>query len=198
MQPEHLQQIMSYYLEDAQSHLEAIEQYLLNLQRTIQDPEQVSELFRATRCGVVGGANLLPISQLYITSIHKTGFCLVDCCKIFQQEGSLKVDQKLQDLLMQVFYTLKTLIEQLRDPAELTDAQAEQVISEIDLKRKALMEHLNGLVQRSRGANQPDVTPLQDFDDDEACSLEDLESVIDELSLDTFPGNSTPKRVRDN
>lgn len=182
MQPEHLQQIMSYYLEDAQSHLEVIEQYLLNLPRTIQDPEQVSELFRAARCGIVGAANLLPISQLYITSIHKTGFCLVDCCKVLQQQSSLKIDQKLQDLLMQVFYTLKRLIEQLREPAELTDAQAEQAIVEVELNRKAFMEHLNGLVQRSRAANRLNVTPLQGFADDEACSLEDLESVIDELS----------------
>ncbi|HEY9652115.1 MAG TPA: hypothetical protein V6C95_15730 [Coleofasciculaceae cyanobacterium] len=197
MQPEHLQQIMSYYLEDAQSHLEVIEQYLLNLPCTIQDPEQVSELFRAARCGVVGGANLLPISQLYITSIHKTGFCLVDCCKALQQEDSLKIDQKLQDLLMQVFYTLKTLIEQLKTPAELTDTQAEQAILDVELNRKTFIEHLNGLVQRSRGTNQSNVTPLQDFADDEACSLEDLESVIDELSLDSLPSNSTSKSVQE-
>jgi chemosensory pili system protein ChpA (sensor histidine kinase/response regulator) len=157
MQSEHLQQIMDYYIEDAQNHLAIIEQHLLKLQSTIEDPEIVSELFRAARCGIVGGANLLPISSFYINSIHKTGFCLVDCLKVIQQQGSIKIDQKLKDLLMQVFYRLKSLIEQLRQPSNLKDDQAKQVISEIEPIRAALMAHLHGLSHQSRGANRREV-----------------------------------------
>lgn len=149
MQSEHLQQIMDYYIEDAQNHLTVIEQGLLNLQSTIEDPESISELFSAARCGIIGGANLLPASNLHINSIHKSSFCLVDCFKILQQQGSLKVDQKLQDLLMQVFYTLKGLIEQLREPSSLTEDKAKQVMLEIEAIREPLMAHLNRLVTRS-------------------------------------------------
>lgn len=190
MQPEQLQQIMNYYLEDANNHLKTIEQYLLNLQRTIEDPEMVSDLLRAVRCGIVGGANLLPISNTHINSIHKTGLYLVDCFKIFQKEGSLKVDQKLQDLLMQLFYTLKSLIEPLGESSGLPDDETEQVLSEVEQIRKAIIEHFQWLVMRSRSANSSDVpiAPNPEEEDD-VSSLDDLELVIDELSLDCFSDN---------
>lgn len=193
MQSEDLQKIMGYYIEDAHNHLAVIEQHLLNLQRTIEDPEMVSDLFQVVRCGIVGGASLLPVSSLYINSIHKTGFCLVDCLKIFQQEGSVKVDQKLEDLLMEVFYTLKGLIEQLKEPSALTDDRAKQIVSDIEPIRGALIAHLHGLVTRSRNGkhsqvaiSQKDIVSLTatDSTDDIPC-LEDLESLIDELSLDS-------------
>jgi chemotaxis protein histidine kinase CheA len=191
MHSAHLQQIMGYYIEDAQNHLNLIEQHLLNLQSTIADPERVSELFRAARCGIVGGASLLPISNAQISSIHQTGFCLADCFNIFQQEGSLKVDQKLEDLLMQVFDKLKRLIEQLGEPSGLSDDRATQVMSEIEPTRKALMAHLNWLVQQSHSANKPEVAIAFDSADD-MTSLEDLESLIDDLSLDGTSSNSVP------
>jgi chemotaxis protein histidine kinase CheA len=183
MQSEHLQQIMGYYVEDAQNYLALIERHLVNLQSTIEDPEMISEVFLAARCSIVGGASMLPISDAYINSIHKTGFCLVDCFKVLQQESSVKVDQKLEDLLIQVFYILKGLIEQLREPTSLTDDKAEQVISDLEPIRKTLMDHLHGLVHGSPNHKSSDVAIAPDLADD-MCSLEDLESIIDELSLD--------------
>lgn len=221
MQSENLQKIMGYYIEDAQNHLAVIEQRLLNLQSTIKDPEKVSEVFGAARCGIIGGANLLPVSNLHINSIHKVGFCLVDCFKVFQQEGALQVDQKLEDLLMQVFYTLRGLIEQLGQPSSLGDDRAKQVILEIGPIRQALITHLNYIVKRSRSANQPEVTNTkhsigvvaadkvnlvehknvqvvatvnaleleqltsESESEEDFLSLEDLESVIDALSMDS-------------
>jgi chemosensory pili system protein ChpA (sensor histidine kinase/response regulator) len=196
MQPEYLQQILGYYLEDAQNHLAVIEQHLLNLQRTIENPKVVSELFLTARCSIVGGANMLPISSTYISSIHKTGFCLADCFQVLQQQGSVKVDQKLEDLLMQVFYTLKGLIEQLKEPSGLTDDKATQVIVEIEPTRKALMAHLNWLVQQSHRKNQPDVAIASDSDDD-ILSLEDLESLLDKLSEDSASANLEPSSEQD-
>lgn len=187
MQSDDLQIIMGYYIEDAQNHLAVIEQHLLNLQHTIEDPDMVSDLFRMVRCGIVGGASLLPVSSLYIKSIHQTGFCLVDCLKIFQQEGSIKVDQKLEDLLMQVFYTLKGLIEQLKEPSNLTDDRAKQFVSDLEPIRGALMAHLHGLVTRSRNGKHSQVA-ITELDED-MSSLEDLESIIDELSLDSASTN---------
>ena len=196
MQPEHLQQIMGYYLEDAKAHLQVIEQHLLNLQSTIEDPEMVSDLLGAARCGIVGGANMLPISRLHISSIHKTGFCLVDCFKVFQREGSLKVDQKLKDLLMELFYALKALIEPLREPSGLTDEQVAQIMSGIESVREALMAHLNVLVKRSHSASYSREVLMSDSEDD-LPSLEDLETLIDNLSLDIFSANSLPGSQQD-
>jgi len=187
MQPEHLQQIMGYYIENAQEHLEVIEQHLLNLPTTIEDPELLSELLGAARCGIVGGANILPISSIHINSIHQAGFCLVDCCKVFQQVGSLKVDQKLADLLMQVFYTLKELIEPLNQPSGLTDEKVGQVMSEVESVRRALMAHLNVLVNQSHRANYSKIALTSDSLDD-IPSLEDLESLIDNLSVESSIG----------
>jgi len=123
-------------------------------------------------------------NSLHISSIHKIGFCLVDCFTVFQHERRLRVDQKLEDLLMQVFYTLNSLIEQLMEPSRLTEAQAKQVMSEIELIREALMAHVNWLVKESRTDNSLEVPRLPDSADD-ISSLEDLESLIDELLLDS-------------
>jgi chemosensory pili system protein ChpA (sensor histidine kinase/response regulator) len=185
MEPEDLQKIMGYYLENANNHLEFIEQHLLNLPSTIEDPETVSELFLAARCGIIGGANLLPISHFHINSIHQTGFCLANCFKVFEQEGSLEVDQQLQELLMQVFHALKALIEPLKSPSSIREEQAQKVISEIEPIQKALMAHLNGLIKRSRNANSSDITFTADLED-EIPTLEDLQLLIDELSMETF------------
>ena len=138
---------------------------------------------------------MLPISSTYISSIHSTGFCLVDCCKVLQQQGSVKVDQKLENLLMQVFYTLKELIEQLREPSGFKDDRAEQVMSQVELTRKALMAHLNWLVQQAHSTNSLEVAIAPN--EDEVYSLEDLESLIDNLSLDRNSVNSTPTEEQD-
>ncbi|HEY9606788.1 MAG TPA: hypothetical protein V6C85_34585 [Allocoleopsis sp.] len=183
MKPEHLQQILGYYLEDAQNHLIVIEQHLLNLQGTIKNPKVVGELFLAARCSIVGGASLLPISSTYITSIHQTGFCIADCFHVLQQERAIEVDSKLEGLLLQVFHTLKELIEQLKEPAGLTDDKATEAIAQLEPTRKALMVHLNWLVQRSHAKNHPESAIALDSTEG-VPSLEDLESVIDKLSMD--------------
>ena len=45
MLPEQQQRIMGYFIEEAKDHLNTIEQGLLNLQTTIEDPELVNEVF---------------------------------------------------------------------------------------------------------------------------------------------------------
>jgi hypothetical protein len=46
------------------------------------------------------------------------------------------------------------------------------------------MEHLNELVQRSRCAHSLEIAIASELDDDPS-SLEELESIIDELSVDS-------------
>ncbi|NJR51994.1 MAG: hypothetical protein HC780_22915 [Leptolyngbyaceae cyanobacterium CSU_1_3] len=63
MQPEQQQRIMGYFIEEAKDHLNTIEQGLLNLQGTIDDPEMVNEVFRAAH-SVKGGAAMLGLSSI--------------------------------------------------------------------------------------------------------------------------------------
>ncbi|MEQ9668733.1 hypothetical protein [Coleofasciculus sp. G2-EDA-02] len=183
MQPEQLQQIKGYYLEAAEAHLQLIEQHLQHLRSTLKNPDQVNELCQAARCGIVGGANLLPISQLHIQGIHQIGLCLVDCVNLIQQQGLLQVDQRLQDLLMQVFYALKKLIEAMNEPSSLTDEQVTQIMSKTESKREQLKAHLKGLIQRSRhkSSAKGEAASTQETD---TPSLDDLQSLIDELLQD--------------
>ena len=66
MLSEQQQRIMGYFIEEAKDHLNTIEQGLLNLQSTVEDPEMVNEVFRAAH-SVKGGAAMLGID-----SMHKT------------------------------------------------------------------------------------------------------------------------------
>ncbi len=47
MLPEQQQRILGYFIEEARDHLNTIEQGLLNLESTLNDPEMISEVFRA-------------------------------------------------------------------------------------------------------------------------------------------------------
>jgi chemosensory pili system protein ChpA (sensor histidine kinase/response regulator) len=181
MQPDQLQQIKGYYLEAAEAHLKLIEQHLLHLRSTLHDPDQVNELCHAVRCGIVGGANLLPISQFHTQGIHQTGLCLVDCVQLIRQQGSLKVDQTLQALLMQVFYALKKLIRAMNEPSGLTDEQVTQILSTTESMREQLKDHLKELSRQPSSANLDTASA----EETEVLSLDDLQSLIDELLQDS-------------
>ncbi|OZH55010.1 hypothetical protein AFK68_07230, partial [Hydrocoleum sp. CS-953] len=105
MQTEQTQKIMSYFIEEAKDHLNTIEQGLLNLQVTIEDPELLSELFRAAH-SVKGGAAMLGIN-----SIRYIAHRLEDSFKILQETVVVKVDDKLESLFLRVFDTLQDLLE---------------------------------------------------------------------------------------
>ncbi len=174
MQSEHLQQIMDYYIEDAKDHLNSSEQDLLDLDSLLKDREKMNGLGCRFK-SVKGGAAMLGLS-----SIQRIAQCLEDVCRAIELCGyPIKADQKLKDLLMQVFYTLKELVGQLGESSGLTDDQATQVMSEIEPVRAALMS----LVNQSSSISGSEVAIASDSPD-EIPSLEDLQSLIDELSLD--------------
>lgn len=69
MQPEQEQRILGYFIEEGKDHLNTIEQGLLNLQDTLEDPEMVNEVFRAAH-SVKGGAAMLGLDSIQRTSHH--------------------------------------------------------------------------------------------------------------------------------
>ncbi len=142
MLPEQQQRILGYFIEEARDHLNTIEQGLLNLQSTLNDPEMINEVFRAAH-SIKGGAAMLGLS-----SIQHTSHRLEDCFKILK-EHPVQIDQKLESLFLGVSDTLKVLLEHLTEPFGLTEDAANTLMSETEPVFEWLYEHLEMLVQQS-------------------------------------------------
>ncbi len=147
MQPEQQQRIMGYFIEEAKDHLNTIEQGLLNLQSTIEDPEMVNELFRAAH-SVKGGA-----AMLGLISIQQVSHRLEDFFKILK-ESRITPDQRLESLFLRAFDALQELLEQLQGPFGLTDETASATVAGVEPTFAELEQHLNTLVQET-GEPQP-------------------------------------------
>ncbi len=157
MLSEQQQRIMGYFIEEAKDHLNTIEQGLLNLQSTIEDSELASEMFRAAH-SVKGGAAMLGLDSIQ-TASHR----LEDYFKVLK-ECSIKVDQRLETLLLEVFDVLKELLEHLQGPFGLTDEKATEVMAGVQPTFVEINNHLAALVAQS-GATPPEdvqltVTPV--------------------------------------
>ncbi|MBW4417993.1 MAG: Hpt domain-containing protein [Myxacorys californica WJT36-NPBG1] len=121
MQSVKQQQILGYFIEEAKEHLDTIEQGLVDLKSTMADAERVNELFRAAH-SIKGGAAMLGFD-----SIQKTAHHFEDCFKILK-EHSIKVDQRVEDLFLTGFDTLKALIVELQSPFGLREEAAQQAV----------------------------------------------------------------------
>ncbi|MGD1807365.1 response regulator [Dapis sp. BLCC M126] len=144
MQTEQTQKIMSYFIEEAKDHLNTIEQGLLNLQVTIEDPELLNELFRAAH-SVKGGAAMLGIN-----SIRYIAHRLEDSFKILQETLVVKVDDRLESLFLKIFDTLQDLLEQLSD-FSLTEKEEKNILETIEPIFRDLEAQLDDIVGESRG-----------------------------------------------
>ncbi|MEH2067076.1 MAG: Hpt domain-containing protein, partial [Nostoc sp.] len=141
MLPEQQQRILGYFIEEARDHLNTIEQGLLNLESTLNDPEMISEVFRAAH-SIKGGA-----AMLGLTSIQHTSHRLEDCFKVLK-EHPVQIDQKLESLFLGVSDTLKALLEHLSGPFGLSEEIANTLMSETEPVFQWLNEHLEQLVQQ--------------------------------------------------
>ena len=144
MQLEQQQRIMGYFIEEAKDHLNTIEQGLLNLQTTIEDPELLNEVFRAAH-SVKGGAAMLGLN-----SIQQTAHRLEDSFKILKDNRlpSQFIDQQLESLFLQVFDTLQALIDQLSGPYGLTEEAASAILQDVEPVFEALNYHIKNVVQQ--------------------------------------------------
>ncbi|MBD2356985.1 response regulator [Tolypothrix sp. FACHB-123] len=155
MLPEQQQRILGYFIEEARDHLNTIEQGLLNLQSTLNDPEMINEVFRAAH-SIKGGAAMLGLS-----SIQHTSHRLEDCFKILK-ENPIKVDQKLESLFLGVADTLKALLENLSGPYGLSEETANNLMSETEPVFQWLNQHLELLVQQAtNGIDSSSVTEIR-------------------------------------
>lgn len=147
MDPDKQQQIIGYFIEEAREHLETIEKGLLELQSTMNDQEQLNELFRAAH-SVKGGAAMLGFG-----SIQKTAHSLEDCFKILK-ENPVPVDQKLETLFLKGYDTLQKLLERLQGPFGLREEDGVEIVKESQPVFEELKKYLDALVD---GGGEADV-----------------------------------------
>jgi len=181
MQPDQQQRIMGYFIEEAKDHLNTIEQGLLNLQSTIEDPEMVNEVFRAAH-SVKGGAAMLGLN-----SIQRVSHRLEDYFKVLK-EAPIRVDQKLENLFLRVFDALQALLGQLQSPFGLTEDAANTIVNEVEPTFAELEQYLNQLAGVAPVFSAP-VTRGLDLD-------EDLTPAQDEALLHWFKAD-VPLRLRE-
>ncbi len=152
MQSVKQQQILGYFIEEAKEHLDTIEQGLVDLAATMADSERVNELFRAAH-SVKGGAAMLGFDGIQRTAHH-----FEDCFKILK-EHPVKIDQRLEDLFLKGFDTLKELIEALQSPFGLREEDAQQAVSASEPTFRELQAYLKTLIAgrnaTSKGSSLP-------------------------------------------
>lgn len=168
------QRILGYFIEEAADHLNTIEQGLLNLQATIEDPEMVNEVFRAAH-SVKGGSAMLGLG-----SIQQVAHRLEDSFKVLKDKP-IRVDQQLESLFLAVFDALQELLEQLQTQGSLSESVAAQTLAGVEPVFAQLDRHLETLVnaqaqdhlpKRSRPMTPMPLTlpPTTGWDEDEDSS----------------------------
>lgn len=139
MLPEDQKRILGYFIEEAKDHLTTIEQGLLNLAATVDDPEMMNEVFRAAH-SVKGGAAMLGLH-----SIQRTSHRMEDFFKVMK-ESRVHPDRDLESGLLQIFDGLQEQLEQLQSPFGLTDDQAQEIMAHLEPVFVQAESHLNSLV----------------------------------------------------
>jgi chemotaxis protein histidine kinase CheA len=148
------QQIIHYFIEEAQEHLDVVEQGLLDLGEVIKDADRVNEMFRAAH-SVKGGAAMLGFD-----SIQKISHQLEDCFKVLRDHS---VDRQLESMFLKGYDALKGLVNELANSPTLT-LRAEVVDPIVQSSAGnfvELKEYLNDLL--SMGTMAPEETPAAAF-----------------------------------
>ncbi|MEO0948931.1 MAG: Hpt domain-containing protein [Cyanobacteria bacterium J06641_5] len=127
--------IVGYFIEEAKEHLGTLERGLMNLAATLDDQEEVNELFRAAH-SIKGGAGMLNFGP-----IQKTAHHLEDAFKILQ-ENTVNVDSKLESLFLSGFDVLQDLVGQLESPAGFQDDKAKEIFKAAEPRFTELQAYL--------------------------------------------------------
>ena len=122
MLPEQLQRIIGYFLEEATEHIQIMEQGLQGLQNTVQVPQRIHQLIRASH-SIKGGAAMLGFS-----SIQRIAHRLEDYLKLLR-ECPIAIDSRLQSLLTAVFDILAALVYKVSKGFGLNNEDANQMLS---------------------------------------------------------------------
>jgi chemotaxis protein histidine kinase CheA len=159
MQAEQLKKITGYFIEEAKEHLETIEQGIAHLQETIDDSEQVTEVYRAAH-SIKGGAAMLELE-----SIRKTAHRLEDYFKILK-EHPRTVDPQLAGYLNPIYRGLQTLVADLEQNYAVSSEVETQVMTTIEPLFEPTKLHLESPKAAAKApSTETDARSLTNSDD---------------------------------
>ncbi|MBD2292730.1 Hpt domain-containing protein [Anabaena sphaerica FACHB-251] len=141
MKPEQFQKIIGYFVEESQEYLNTIYRAFLNLQNTIDDRDELNEIFRAT-FSIKGGA-----AMLGFTSMQKLVYRLEDCLKLLRYP--IIADKPLQLLFLDIYNAIHRLVREIKTPDGLTEAKVNEITLNIDTIFTLINSHLLFLIDKS-------------------------------------------------
>jgi HPt (histidine-containing phosphotransfer) domain-containing protein len=122
MLPEQLQRIIGYFLEEATQHIQTIQEGLQNLQNTVEAPQTLHQIIRASH-SIKSRAAMLGFS-----SIQRIAHRFEEYLKLLR-ECPIAVDRRLQSLLLQIFDTEVALVHKVSQSFGLNQEDANQILS---------------------------------------------------------------------
>ncbi|NEO87043.1 MAG: response regulator [Spirulina sp. SIO3F2] len=199
-----LQKITGYFILEAQEHIEVISESLQNFQVTVNDPEQIHEIYRGAH-SIKGGAAMLDFESIRFTA-HR----LEDYFK-FLKNNPLTIDATLTNNIKQVFGSLEqqittleaqqnwsteqsnTLLAQLRPLCEQTMSYLEALAAgKTPLAQSSGTEQLTEPTKPASVATSEDELEvlLSEFDTSPGMEAEDLSNLLN--AFDTHPSIPEP------
>lgn len=141
MKPSEFQRIIGYFLEEAEEYLNILYQGLVNLQNTIDNKEELNEIFRFG-CSIKGGA-----AMLGFTSMQKIVCRLEESLKLLHYP--ILADEPLKSLFLEIYHALKKLVQEIKIANHLTAAKVKDITVNIDYTFTVLHSHLMFLIHKS-------------------------------------------------
>ncbi len=142
MKLEDKNRIIGYFMEEAKEHLNTIYQCFFRLQNLIDDHDELNTLFRAT-LSLKGG-----LAMLGFTRVQNIVYRLEKCLKLLHYP--IIADEALQLLFLDVYHTLKKLINQIETNEELTLEKISDITLNIGAIFTVLNSHLLFLIDKSK------------------------------------------------
>ncbi|MGK7921695.1 MAG: Hpt domain-containing protein [Trichodesmium sp.] len=139
MASEQDERIKQLFIMEAEEHLVTLENGLVDLTATMEDPEVINDMFRAAH-SVKGGAAMLGMH-----SVQKIAHRLEDCFKIIR-ESPIQVDQTVESQFLKGYDILKELVERLQGPYGLREEEGQQIVDNALPIFAELESNLNTLV----------------------------------------------------
>ncbi|MDY6783446.1 MAG: response regulator [Cyanobacteriota bacterium] len=193
MQAEQRQKITGYFIEEAKEHLETLEEGIANFQKTVDDSETASDVYRAAH-SIKGGAAMLELE-----SIRRTAHRLEDYFKLLK-ETPVKVDETLKSLCTQILNGLKELVEELERSFTVPEAIASPMMTALEPLFEQAQTHLNQLLhppspsQSRTSTNGAELDPFGESSGDELVLDESafLDTLVEGYVDLNSPEESTP------
>jgi chemotaxis protein histidine kinase CheA/ActR/RegA family two-component response regulator len=168
--------ILGYFLEEANEHLDTIEQGLRKLAETVKEPATIRELFRAAH-SIKGSA-----AMLGLTDVQQVGNQFEANFRLLKEQPQIEVDHQLQSLFLESFSFLRAAISDAKaanDPARRERGALDPVGDPVF---EELKSYLQCLLDRTNPAHVPANIPAHNLTQDPALEQVFGEYVTRKLS----------------